>query len=230
MSQQVEGATKTFQCGAAIDQYLRVKLSSGKLAAAGVGDDDLGILCEESFADLDYRSVRLMNAQGTHKMVAAGAISQGARVFQAASGKINDVSAGKPIGVALEAATVNNDVIEVLIVPSPQPNVIEHHTASDTLTAGESGSTHTNLGAAGAITFTLPQDAGAGCVFKFCVMAAQELRVDPGAAGAIYINGAKQTDDKYISADDEAEHVTLTCDGNGDWIAGPYNGTFTVES
>lgn len=107
---------------------------------------------------------------------------------------------------------------------------IIHCTAARTLDRGESGSTITNLGASGAIAITLPQDAVAGDKFHFCVMAAQELRIDPGAAGAIYINGAKQTDDKYISADDEAEHVTLTADGNGDWIAGPYNGTWSVEA
>lgn len=107
--------------------------------------------------------------------------------------------------------------------------LIEHHTTDDTLTNTESGSTHTNLGASGAVTLTLPQTAPLGTVFKFNVMAAQELRIDPGAAGAVYINGAKQTDNKYISADDEGEHVTLTADGNGDWIAGPYNGTWSVE-
>ena len=52
----------------------------------------------------------------------------------------------------------------------------------------------------------------------------------PGAAGAVYINGAKQTDDKYISADDEAESVELVADGNGDWIARHVTGTWTVEA
>jgi hypothetical protein len=107
---------------------------------------------------------------------------------------------------------------------------IEHHTASDTLTKEESGSVHTNLGAAGAITLTLPQDATAGCYFDFVVMTAQALRIDPGAAGAIYINGAKQTDDKYIWADDEAESVMLVADGNGDWIALYAVGTWGVEA
>ena len=110
-----------------------------------------------------------------------------------------------------------------------QMAVIEHHTALDTLTKEESGSIHTNLGAAGAFALTLPQDARAGDHFFFVVMAAQELRIDPGAAGAIYINGAKQADDKYISADDEAESVELVCDGNGDWVAIGAVGTWTVE-
>lgn len=107
---------------------------------------------------------------------------------------------------------------------------IEHYTASATLTKEESGKVCTNLGASGAVTLTLPQDAPAGCEFPFVVMAAQELRVDPGAAGAVYINGAKQTDDKYISADDEGESIVLVADGNGDWASRATNGTWSVEA
>lgn len=107
---------------------------------------------------------------------------------------------------------------------------VEHHTAADTLLTSESGSVHTNLGASGAIKLTLPQDASVGCWFQFVVMAANELQIEPGAAGGIYINGAKQTDDMYIGADDEAESVMLVADGNGDWIAVATVGTWTVET
>lgn len=110
-----------------------------------------------------------------------------------------------------------------------QTFVIEHHTTDDTLTRIESGSVHTNLGAGGTVTLTLPQDANVGHYFHFGVMAAQALRIDPGAAGAIYISGAKQTDDKYIWADDEAESVMLVHDGNGDWVALYASGTWGVE-
>ena len=108
--------------------------------------------------------------------------------------------------------------------------VIEHHTANDTLTKEESGSVHTNLGEDGDVTLILPQDAAAGCWFHFGVMAAFQLRVDPGAAGAVYINGAKQVDDKFIWANDEAESVVLIADGNGDWLAMSVFGTWGVEA
>jgi len=62
------------------------------------------------------------------------------------------------------------------------------------------------------------------------VMVAQELRIDPGAAGAIYINGAKQTDDMYITANAINESVMLVADGNGDWVALFTTGTWTVET
>jgi len=117
--------------------------------------------------------------------------------------------------------------------PSPNPNesLINPHTAAYTLSAYETGYVlHTNLGAGGAVTITLPQTVYAGFTCRFAVMTAQELRIDPGAAGAIYINGAKQTDDKYITANDEAESVILTADGNGDWIASSMVGTWGVEA
>jgi len=107
--------------------------------------------------------------------------------------------------------------------------VIEHHTADDTLTKEECDFIYTNLGASGTITLTLPQDAYAGCRFRFVVMAPFEMRIDPGAAGAVYINGAKQTDNKYIWADDEGESVLLAADGNGDWAAMYATGTWGVE-
>lgn len=106
---------------------------------------------------------------------------------------------------------------------------IEAHVAGDTLTRAESGSVHTNLGAGVDITLALPQDALAGDTFAFVVMTAgQQLRVDAGAAGAIYINGAKSADDAYIWADDEGESVKLVADGNGDWVALFTQGTWTV--
>lgn len=233
MPQEFATGTRTFIAGAAIARYARVKLSSGVLAAAGADDDDLGTLLTASTGSGEYRAVRLVNTNGTAQMIAASSISVGARVYAAAAGKVNDVANGRFIGLAMEAAAADGDVLEVLPCMSAAAVgtlVVEHHTASDTLTKDESGSVHTNLGAGAAITFTLPQDAVAGTWFRFNCMTAAELRVDPGAGGAIYINGAKQTDDKYVSFDDEGEQLTLTCDGNGDWIAGPSNGTFTVES
>ena len=114
-------------------------------------------------------------------------------------------------------------------IPLSQILVTEHHTADDTLTKEESGSVHTNLGEDGAMTLTLPQDAALGCWFKFIVMYAGELRVAPGAAGAIYINGAKQSDNKYITANDEGESIELHADGNGDWASAFAVGTWDVQ-
>ena len=108
--------------------------------------------------------------------------------------------------------------------------VYEAHIADDTLTHAESNSVHSNLGASGTITLTLPQDATIGCKFYFVVMAAFELRINPGALHGIYINGAKQTDNMYISANAVNESVMLVNDGNGDWVSLFQYGTWTVET
>lgn len=108
---------------------------------------------------------------------------------------------------------------------------IEHHTGNDTLAKEETGSIHTNLGAGAAIALTLPQDATAGCLFWFAIMAAEELRIDPGAAGKILGCGAlTPDDDEYVVADAIGESVMLVADGNGDWIALFTTGTWTEQT
>ncbi|MBA7668684.1 hypothetical protein ES703_76799 [subsurface metagenome] len=104
---------------------------------------------------------------------------------------------------------------------------IEAHTSDDTLTAAESGSVHSNLGATGTVTLTLPTSAPAGTVFSFAVQAAYELRVDPGT-GTIR-DDSGQTAGKYKSADAIGECLSLVADSNGDWATIAKNGTWTEE-
>ena len=106
--------------------------------------------------------------------------------------------------------------------------MIEAHTADDTLTAAESGSVHSNLGATATVTLTLPASAPQGTVFTFAVQVAQELRVDPGTATIRDDSG--QTPDKYKSADAIGECLTLIADSNGDWVTIAKNGTWTEEA
>ncbi|MFQ5493771.1 MAG: hypothetical protein ACE5EX_00155 [Phycisphaerae bacterium] len=120
MSQFVNSPTKAFTAGGAIGQYLRVKLTAGKLAIAGLTDKEIGTLEAAAFADGDVRAVRLAAAQGTAKMVAAGAISQGAEVFTAAGGQVSTSAVtGFAVGIALEAAAAAGDLIEVMRHQAP---------------------------------------------------------------------------------------------------------------
>ena len=114
MSQFVETPTKTFKAGAAIVQFLRVKLTSSKLAEAGAEDGEIGTIEAKSFADGDIRAVRLATAQGTAMMVANGTIAAGATVYGASGGKVGTTVNSHLIGVALEAAGADDDIIEVL--------------------------------------------------------------------------------------------------------------------
>ncbi len=111
---------------------------------------------------------------------------------------------------------------------------IWHHAANFTLLAAQSGTVHTNLGASGVVTATLPQSPPAGTTFQFVCMADQPLRLEPGAAGGIYIKGAKQADNKYVSVTDIGDFVHLIADRNGDWVAvasiGGADADITVEA
>jgi hypothetical protein len=113
MSQYSESPVKGFTAAAAIALYLRVTLTSGKAALAGDGVPGIGTIETASLAADAPCSVRLWSASGTRKMVANAAISAGALVYAAASGKIG-ASGSFCVGRALEASTANNDVIEVL--------------------------------------------------------------------------------------------------------------------
>ena len=113
----VETPTRTFPSdGTAIGQYLRVKLSSGVLAVAGLTDKELGVAEYGVLSGDETGCVRLRTAPGTVPMVAAEALSAGAAVYTAASGKVGDTATatGFLIGTALTAATADGDIIEVL--------------------------------------------------------------------------------------------------------------------
>lgn len=105
---------------------------------------------------------------------------------------------------------------------------IEEHTASDTLTVPESGSTHTNLAATGAVTLTLPASAPQGTAFAFAVQVAQEIRVDPGTAAIRDSSG--QTANKYKSANAIGAGLQLVADSNGDWMVTAKSGNWTEEA
>lgn len=68
-------------------------------------------------ADEDV-SVKLMNHSGTQELTTAGAIDAGSYVYAAAAGKIDGPPSGagtyRKIGIALQQATAEDDVIEVL--------------------------------------------------------------------------------------------------------------------
>ena len=106
--------------------------------------------------------------------------------------------------------------------------IIEAHTSDDTLTANESGSVHSNLGATTIVTLTLPTSAPSGTVFTFAVQAAQQLRVDPGTAAIRDDSG--QTADKYKKSTTIGASLTIVADSAGDWVTIAKNGTWIQET
>lgn len=117
MSQHVDGNYKTFTADAAIGIHERVKLDSdGKITQAGLTDKEIGTAMNAAFASGDLVNVKLRSAAGTHKMIAIEALAAGATVYTETDGKVQDTAQATAfqIGTALEAATDDGDVIEVM--------------------------------------------------------------------------------------------------------------------
>lgn len=118
MSTVNESGYKTFTATAvAISKNVRVlQDSSGLISAAGVSDEWIGTTIEDCAAS-GTTTVRLRNCPGTHFFTASAAITRGAKLYAAASGKVDDgstvLAGGAPIGFeACEAATADGDIIE----------------------------------------------------------------------------------------------------------------------
>ncbi len=86
--------------------------SDGAAAAVIVGTSEYGAAAGETVG------VRLINCPGTFEMTAAGAIGRGEPVYGAADGKVQALPAApgdyRRIGIAMEEATSDGDIIEVL--------------------------------------------------------------------------------------------------------------------
>lgn len=109
----------TLKAGEALGANVRVKVESGtatdpvEVVAAGAGEQHIGTT-EYAAADGEFVAVRPRNMDGTHMVTAAGAFSRGATLYGAASGKVDDASSGSAIGVAMEAATADGDIVEMI--------------------------------------------------------------------------------------------------------------------
>ena len=116
MSQYVDSNTKAFTAAGTIKQYARVTLGSGgTITEAGLAVKEIGTAMQPA-ATGDTISVRLRTATGTHKMIAKEALAIGATLYTEADGKAQDTAetTAFQIGTALEAATAENDIIEVM--------------------------------------------------------------------------------------------------------------------
>lgn len=128
MSQYFETATRPDTAAAAIAQHLRVK-TPGALVVATASDVELGTMDNPATA-AGPATVRLRTAPGTCKMVASAAITAGVTVYAAAGGKIA-ASGTVIVGTALEGATADNDVIEVLRHADAAPVFVAQTVAAD---------------------------------------------------------------------------------------------------
>jgi len=116
MSQYSDTGTKTFTASAAITKYALVKYASGKVAMNGLADRPIGVAMDAAFADGDLVSVKLLNAAGSFKGIAKEALADAAVLYTEAGGKLQDTAEATalPVGIALQAASADNDIIEWL--------------------------------------------------------------------------------------------------------------------
>ena len=110
---------KTFTANGAIAAHTRVKLTTGsatippQVETAGAGEQHIGI-AEYAAATTTLVAIRLRTYPGTHECVASEAVEVGDPLYAAANGMIKDTSDGTCIGIAIEAATAANDIVEFI--------------------------------------------------------------------------------------------------------------------
>lgn len=115
-----EGGITKFTDAAITERWLLGKLGSAadRVAVCGASDIPIGVITDEASAAGEPVSVSLLGAhRGTVRMVASAAITQGALLEPAASGRVQTLGVGPGthhvVGRALDAATAAGDVIEV---------------------------------------------------------------------------------------------------------------------
>jgi len=113
------GPQMTFEASATLAQYTLVKMDAAGTISNSTGvaseDNDVFGVVQEALTDGDSGTVMHLGQVGSFKVKAAGAISKGAKVFTAASGLATATATSLScIGVARDAATAADDIIEVL--------------------------------------------------------------------------------------------------------------------
>ncbi len=112
MSQFNDTGYATVTLTEAVAQYLRTD-ASGTLC--GITERGIGYNTRSPGAIGDVVPVALHSKAGPVKVIAAAAIAKDAIVYSAASGKVSvSASTAYPLGIAMEAAGADGDVIEIM--------------------------------------------------------------------------------------------------------------------
>lgn len=116
---QENSGRRTLLAGEDLAANRRVKIESGTVTTppevvyADAGEQHIGVT-EFAASDGDPVTIRLITAPGTVEISAADSFSVGATLYGAANGQISDTSSGSALGIAAEAATAQNDLVEVM--------------------------------------------------------------------------------------------------------------------
>lgn len=119
----------TIKAAGTISIFSLVKLSSAEAVVntATYTDCPVGV-AQEAGVDDDFIAVKCIKDGGTHKVRAAGAITAGADIYAAADGEVQALPVGagtyRKVGIALEAATAADDIIEAWLDPSADTETV----------------------------------------------------------------------------------------------------------
>ena len=111
------GQAVTFKASAAIIGGRLVAVTSPRTVGPA-GADSAAVVGVAGFDAAIGEDVTVFTrAGGVHSLVASGAIGAGVKVSAAATGKVQTIGAtANPVGIALDAAAADNDVIDVLFI------------------------------------------------------------------------------------------------------------------
>jgi hypothetical protein len=115
MSQFFESLDRTFEASAAVPLHAAVQIANtGKVSTNGLATRTIGFATRPAFASGDKITVRLLYP--TYKAIAKEAFAIAATLYTEADGKVQDTaeSTSLPMFLALEAATAENDVVEIM--------------------------------------------------------------------------------------------------------------------
>lgn len=113
---------RTFLCGEDLVAYRRVKIKGGTVTTppeveyADAGEAFIGITLENKKEGQEI-SVATLTKEGTFLVTAAEPFALNATLYGAADGKVQDTSSGTAFFKALQAATADGDVVEVILYP-----------------------------------------------------------------------------------------------------------------
>jgi selenocysteine lyase/cysteine desulfurase len=115
MSQSVRAFEKSFLADNAVTAYNVVKVTSTGCDVATASSDAIIGVAQATCAAAEQAVVRFI---GTTKVIASAAISAGAKLTATTAGKVVTTTTDhhNVIGIALEAAAADGDIIEALLV------------------------------------------------------------------------------------------------------------------
>jgi len=185
MSQYFETACRPDTAAGAIAQHLRVK-TTGALVLAGASDVSIGTM-ENPCLAAGPCTVRLASAQGTRKMIAAGAFDANAVLYAAANGRVDD--SGTVIeGRAMHASGGAGDVVEVMPLGA---NVLDAGTVTETGTQTLTNKTLTSP-TINTATIATPTITGAVVTDATEVVAATNVIAATESGKTMFLNSATE--------------------------------------